>query len=60
MISFSKRLSTNMIINFYTAQFYPFYDFIYYICSILEQDVLYLVLFSVIIIDITFIIHNTS
>ena len=49
-----------MIINFYTAQFYPILDFFSYICSILEIDVLNLVLFSVIIIDITYIIHNSS
>lgn len=49
-----------MIIQFNTFQFYPFYDLFSYFCSILEIDVLYLVLFSIIIINIIYIIHNSS
>lgn len=43
-----------MFINFYTAQFYPIYDLFAYFCSILEIEVLYLVLFSIILINITY------
>ncbi len=49
-----------MIIQFNTFQLYPFYDLFSYFCSILEIDVLYLVLFSIIIINIIYFIHNSN
>ena len=49
-----------MNIQFYTYHIFSIYDLFSYFCSILEKDVLYLVLFSIIFINIIQIILNSS